>query len=95
MHGLVKARITALRVQMLATAIHIQTTDQRGKTWDIHGAAVAGHSWYSFNPCHVSYQSTMRYRCDEMTGYGEVGDIFALDYLAAKMSRAGRKSGTA
>jgi hypothetical protein len=34
----------------------------------------------------------MRYRYQDQTGYGEVGDIFGLDYLGDKMSRAGKRS---
>lgn len=90
-HGLVSARISASRAAMLPTGIVVHATDQRGRSWEMHGAAVAGHPWYSFNPCHVSYQSVMRWRCGELTGYGEVGDIFGLDYLAERMSRAGRR----
>ena len=89
-HALTDVRIDAQRVQMLPTAIRIHATDIRGKQYEIHGSAVAGHPWYSFNPCHVSYQSVMRYRWGEHTGYGEVGDIFGLEYLAQKMSRSAR-----
>lgn len=91
-HGLVAARIEATRAQMVPTAIRIVATDVRGREWAIEGHAIAGHPWYSFNPSHVSYQSYMRYRCDGRLGYGEAADIFGLDYLGARMSRAGRKA---
>jgi len=90
-HGLVSARIRAVRAQMVPTAIVIETTDVRGRTWQIEGHAVAGHPWYSFNPSHVSYQSYMRYRCGDLGGYGEAAEIFGLDYLGARVSRAGRR----
>ncbi len=89
-HALTDARIDAERAQLVPTAIRIYATDVRGKQYEIHGSAVAGHPWYSFNPCHVSYQSVMRYRWGNLTGYGEVGDIFGLEYLAQKMSRSAR-----
>ena len=66
-HGLVSTRVQATRAAMLPTGIVIQATDRRGRSWEIHGAAVAGHPWHSFNPCHVSYQSVMRYRCGDLT----------------------------
>lgn len=91
-YGLVEAKIEASRAEMLPIGISIWAKDVRGKEFEIHGSAVAGHPWYSFNPCHVSYQSYMRYRYKDRTGYGEVGDIFGLDYLGDKMSRAGRRS---
>lgn len=91
-HGLVAARIEAVRAQMVPTAIRIVATDVRGREWQIEGHAVAGHPWYSFNPSHVSYQSYMRYRCGSLLGYGEAADIFGLDYLGQRLSRAGRKS---
>jgi len=68
--------------------------DDRVKKYEIYGSAIAGHPWYSFNPCHVAFQCYMRYRYQDKTGYGEMGDIFGLDYLADKMSRAGRRSRT-
>ncbi len=90
-YAITEAQIEAQRAQMLPTGIRILAKDVRGKTYEIHGTAVAGHPWYSFNPCHVSYQSVMRYRWENLTGYGEVGDIFGLEYLAQKMSRAGQR----
>lgn len=89
--GLVGARIEAKRVQMMPVSNHIVARDVRGREWEIFGSAVAGHPWYSFNPSTVSYQSYMRYQCGDRMGYGEVGDIFGLDYLAQRLSRAGRK----
>lgn len=91
-HGLVAAKVRAVHAQCLPTAIEIEVTDVRGRTWAIEGHAVAGHPWYSFNPSHVSYQSYMRYRCGERVGFGEAADIFGLDYLGARMSRAGRRA---
>ena len=93
-HGLVSAEVTATHVQRVPTGIRVKATDVRGKQWEFEGSAVAGHPWYSFNPSHVSYQSYMRYRCGELLGYGEAADIFGLDYLGERLSRAGRRRGT-
>lgn len=93
-HGLVAARIQATHAQMVPTGIRIVVTDVRGREWSIEGHAIAGHPWYSFNPSHVSYQSYMRFHCGDKLGYGEVADIFGLDYLGQRLSRAGRKSVT-
>lgn len=93
-HGLVSARTRAVHAQRVPTAIEIEVTDVRGRSWAIEGHAIAGHPWYSFNPSHVSYQSYMRYRCGGLVGYGEAADIFGLDYLGARLSRAGRRTAT-
>ena len=90
-YGLVEASVQASRVQMMCVSNHIRVKDVRGHEYEIFGTAVAGHPWYSFNPSHVSFQSYMRYQCGTRIGYGEVGDIFGLDYLAQHMSRAGKK----
>ena len=90
-HGLVAAKVQAVHSQMVPTGIRILATDVLGRHWEIEGHAIAGHPWYSFNPSHVSYQSTMRYRCGSLTGYGEAADIFGLDYLGERLSRAGRR----
>ncbi len=80
----------ATRVDLLATTNHIRVKDLRGREWEFFGSVVGGHPWHSFNPCHVCYQSLMRYQCGHRVGYGEFGDIFGLDYLAERMSRTGR-----
>lgn len=89
--GLVEASVEATRVDMMAISNRILARDVRGREYEMFGTAVAGHPWYSFNPSHVSYQSYMRYQHAGRVGYGEVGDIFGLDYLARHMSRAGKK----
>ena len=89
--GLVQASVQATRVDMLATTNHIRVKDLRGREWEFFGSVVGGHPWHSFNPCHVCYQSLMRYQCGHRVGYGEFGDIFGLDYLAERMSRTGRQ----
>ena len=90
-HGLVEATVEATRVEMMPVSNHIRTKDVRGREYEIFGSVVAGHPWYSFNPSHVAYQSYMRYQCGDRIGYGEAADIFGLDYLAERMSRAGKK----
>ena len=90
-HGLVSAEVVGAHAQRIPTAMRVRCTDVRGKVWEFEGAAMAGHPWYSFNPSHVSYQSYMRFRCGERVGYGEAADIFGLDYLGERLSRAGRK----
>ena len=90
-HGLVEASIECEHLEMLPVSNRVRCTDVRGKTWEFFGSAVSGHPWYSFNPCHVSYQCMMRYQDrDGRLGYGEFADIFGLDYLADRMSRLGR-----
>ena len=88
--GLVEASVRATRVDLLATTNHIRCKDVRGREWEFFGSVVGGHPWHSFNPCHVCYQSLMRYHWGDRVGYGEFGDIFGLDYLAERMSRTGR-----
>jgi hypothetical protein len=88
--GLVEASVEANRVDLLPISNRVRCTDVRGKTWEYFGTAVGGHPWYSFNPCHVSYQSCMRYQDGKRFGYGDFADIFGLDYLAERMSRHGR-----
>lgn len=91
MHGLVDATVEATHTSMLAMSNRICATDVRGKQYEIFGTAISSHPWYSFNPSHVSFQGVFRYHYGDRVGYGEMADIFGLDYLAERMSRHGRK----
>ena len=89
--GVIEASVGAARVDMLPVSNRIRVRDVRGRTFEFNGAAVGGHPWHNFNPCHVCYQSLMRYDWNGKVGYGEFGDIFGLDYLADHMSRSRRR----
>jgi hypothetical protein len=90
-HAVVDAEITAEHTQMLAINNKIRATDIRGKTYEFYGTAISSHPWYSFNPSHVSYQGVFRYHWGDRIGYGEMADIFGLDYLAERMSWHGHQ----
>ncbi|WP_449042989.1 DUF7064 domain-containing protein [Paracoccus sp. (in: a-proteobacteria)] len=87
-YGVTSAEVQANRVHMQPIGNRITVTDIRGKSFEFLGTAVGGHPWHSFNPCHVCYQTTMRYTWNDRVGFGEFGDIFGLDYLARHMSRS-------
>lgn len=90
-YGLVDGTISAERVDMLAISNHVTATDVRGRQYEFFGSAVSAAPWHSFNPCHVCYHVLFRYQVGDRVGYGEMGDIFGLDYLAERMSRHGRE----
>ena len=92
-HPVVDAQVSAEHTQRLAFRNHIVITDDRGKTYEFFGSAISSHPWYSFNPCHVAYQGVFRYHWGDTIGYGEMADIFGLDYLAERASRHGRERG--
>ncbi|MCE4268408.1 hypothetical protein H4F68_28505 [Rhodococcus globerulus] len=92
-HPVVDAAIRAQHTDLLAVNNHIRITDSRGKEFEFFGTAISSHPWYSFNPSHVSYQGVFRYHWGEKIGYGEMADIYGLDYLANRMSRHGRNRG--
>ena len=93
--GLTSASVTAARIDMVAVTNHIVATDARGRTHEFFGTAVGGYPWHQFSPAYVCYQSLMRYEWNGRTGYAEHGDIFGLEYLAQRMSAAGRRSAAA
>lgn len=88
-HGLVEGTVQAKRHELMPFSNHITATDVRGKTYEFFGTAIAGHPYYSFNPCHTCFQSLFRYTHGTRVGYGEMGDIFGLEYLAEHMSGDG------
>jgi len=90
---IVDAAITAQHTHMLAINNHIVATDDQGETYEFHGTAISSNPWYTFNPSHVSYQGIFRYHWGSKVGYGEMADIYGLDYLAERMSRHGRERG--
>ncbi len=87
--GVVAAEIEAARVDMMGVSNRVHVTDVRGKEWTFYGSAIAGYPWYSFNPSHTCFQTMYRYTGEGLIGYGEMGDIFGLDYLADHVSRLG------
>lgn len=90
-HGIVEAQVEAQRIDMLSYSNRIRATDVRGREYEFRGTAVGGHPWHSFNPCHVCYQTLMRYVDPVLgVGYGEFGDIFGLEYLGDRLSRTAR-----
>jgi hypothetical protein len=93
-YGLVSAEVHAKRVDMMPLANHIVATDTRGKTYEFTGAVIAGHPHYNFNPCHTCFQSLFRYQHGSRVGYGEMGDIFGLEYLAEHLATTGTKRWT-
>lgn len=92
-HPVVDADIRAEHTQLLAINNHIRITDARGKEYEFFGTAISSHPWYNFNPSHVSYQGVFRYHWGDKVGYGEMADIYGLDYLAERMSSHGRARG--
>ncbi len=96
-HGEVRpiltAAITAEHTSMLAISNHIVATDDQGESYEFFGEVISAHPWYTFNPSHVSYQGVFRYHWGGKIGYGEMADIYGLDYLADRMSRHGRLKG--
>ena len=93
-YGLVSAEVRAKRVDMMPLANHIVATDIRGKTYEFTGAAITGHPHYNFNPCHTCFQSLFRYQHGSHVGYGEMGDIFGLEYLAEHLATTGEQRWT-
>lgn len=89
--SLVLAEVEATRVDMLTVSNRIKVRDDRGQEWEFFGSAVAAHPWHAFNPRDVAYQSLHRYEYNGRVGYGEMADIFGLDYLSEHMSKHGRK----
>jgi len=89
--GVVKASVEAERVDLVPISSHIRATDVRGKEYEFFGSFLGGYPWYNFNPCHVCFQSLLRYQDGTRTGYGEFGDIFGLEYLGDRLSRHGRQ----
>lgn len=90
-YGVTETQISVERVDMMGVSNHIRVTDIRGKSYEFFGTAIAGYPWYSFNPSHTCFQTMYRYTGEGLVGYGEMGDIVGLDYLAEHVSRLGRK----
>ncbi len=91
LYGIVKAKVDSNGTDMLPMNCHVVATDERGKVHELHGAAIAAHPWYNFNPSHVCFQSLMRWQAGTRIGYSEMGDIYGLEFLAERRSRHGRK----
>ena len=88
--GVVDARVeSSSGTDMLPMNAHIVAEDVRGKKHVLYGAATAGHPWYNLNPSHVCFQSLMRWHLGDRVGYGEMCNIFGLEFLAARKSRHG------
>jgi hypothetical protein len=87
--GIVDARLSASTTGLLATANHLIVTDARGRTFELHGASIAGAPWYTFSPAYVTFQSLMRYDLDGRVAHGVMSDVWGLEHLARRTSRHG------
>lgn len=88
--SIISAEITSVRTEMIGISNHVRVTDDRGKTFEFFGAAIAGQPFYTFNPCSVAYQTLYRYTGEHGVGHGICADIYGLDYLAEHRSKHGR-----
>lgn len=88
--SLVWAQVDVARIDMLTMSNHLKVRSAGGTEWEFRGSAVAAHPWYGFNPRDVAFQSLHRYEYDGAVGYGEMADIFGLDYLSEHVSKHGR-----
>lgn len=91
--GLVDASMTAEHTDLLPSANRISVTDARGRTWATEGTAVAAAPWYTFSPSYGTFQALMRYELDGRIGYGVMSEVLGIEYLAARTSRHGGRSG--
>lgn len=90
--SLVSAEVEATRVDMVSVSNRIKVADVDGNEWEFWGTAVSGYPWYTFNPRDVCFQSLFRYEYGGMVGWGEMGDIFGIDFISRRMSRHGRRA---
>lgn len=90
-HGITEATMRSRHVSFLPTGNDITVTDERGRTYEFHGSAVAGVPWYSFSPSYLTNQSLMRYERDGKVAHGLMSDVWGIEFLAARRSRHGRR----
>ncbi|WP_018000555.1 hypothetical protein [Paracoccus sp. N5] len=92
-YGLVDARVGGATQELLPINCWIEATDVRGKVHRMTGSAIAGHPYDNFNPSHIAYQCLMRWETsDGRVGHSELANIFGREYLAAHLSRLGRRA---
>ncbi|MDV6282551.1 hypothetical protein [Rhodococcus jostii] len=89
-HGITSAQMEGSQVDLLPTSNRIRVTDERGRTYEVYGSAVASAPWYTFSPSYVTFQALMRYELDGRVGYGLMADTWGIEYLAERTSRHGR-----
>jgi hypothetical protein len=88
-HGLVSAEVTGHQNSLLPYANTIRVTDERGKTFEVQGNAVASAPWYTFSPSYVTFQALMHYEVDGRHAYGLMADTYGIEFLADRTSRHG------
>ena len=95
-HGIVDASMEAERVEMIPVSNHIRATDDRGRTYELFGTAVAGSPYYQFIPAYVCFHTLMRYQDgDGRVSHAEQGDIFGMEWLGDRFSPHARIPGGA
>ena len=88
-HGITEAAMESTHVGLTPTANHVAVTDERGRSHEFYGSAVAGTPWYSFSPSYLTNQSLMRYEKDGEVAFGLMSDVWGIEFLAARKSRHG------
>jgi hypothetical protein len=89
-YGITAASMESEHVNLLPTSNRITVTDERGRTYDFVGAAMAAAPWYTFSPSYLTNQALMRYEFDGAVAHGLMADVWGIEFLASRRSRHGR-----
>jgi len=66
--------------------IELEVTDSAGRLWKLEGKGLTSFPWQCW-PNMVAFNSLCQWRCEGLTGHGEVQDFFELPQLNALNSR--------
>lgn len=90
--AIVAAEVEAENLGMLGIHRVIRLTDEHGRHWEMHGAAIAAAPWHSAYPSFISFQSLYRWTMGERVGFSNVTDVIGVTCLSRKFSRLARGS---
>ena len=92
--AIVGAEVEAQSLGMLGMHRIIRLTDEHGRQWEMHGAAIAAAPWHSAYPSFISFQSLYRWTMGERVGFSNVTDVIGVTTLSRKLSRLAQGQST-
>ena len=85
-HGIKEARVVANRLRGITTAMEIDVTDVRGRTWRLYAMADVGGPWNAYAGT-TTYTLQMIWVCEHRRGYGCVMETIGQPALTQRNAR--------
>lgn len=84
------AEVEAESLGMLGMHRVVRITDEKGRSWEMVGAAIAAAPWHTAYTSFISFQSLYRWTMGDRVGCSNVTDVIGVTTLSKRLSRLAR-----